>query len=578
MEHRMSTNRVWCVLGAAVILGLLLVACQQRPVDTEGPPTAENAIQKEPEAPMVAIAEDRNDDASQVPVTGDWVVGRLANDPPHFNILLDTADASASTLTADTFESMLDRNYETLELEPLLAESYEVSEDRLTYTFTLRKDVTFSDGVPMTAEDVLFTFDAIQNPENETADLKGYYQDVEKAEMLDPYTIRFTCKKPYYRHLIMLGGLPIFPKHVYGEGNLNQHPNNRVPVGSGPYVFESWDTNQQVTFKRNDDYWRDTDRGFLDRKVYKIISDDNAAFQVLENGDLDVMGLSTEQWVNRTDSAQFQARFRKMQYWGGGGYYGHYTYIGWNERRPMFADKRVRQAMTLLLDRQQVLDTIYHGIGRICTGPFPHYVDAYDPDIKPWPFDPERAQAQLDEAGWVDTDNDGVRDKDGVTFEFEFLMPSGVQEVEQMVTFYQEQLADVGIRMTIRRLEWATFLENLTKRQFDAVTLGWAMPPEQDPYQVWHSSGADQGSNYPAYKNEEVDRILEEARMEFDAGKRNAMYRKLHAILHEDQPYTFLFVRQALAAVDKRFRNVNTYPLGPRSREWWVPTPEQRYP
>jgi len=524
-----------------------------------------------PTAPATAVT------AAGEPVDGDWIVSRLGVEPAHLNPLLDTSDAYTAQLTGVVFEPLLDRDNETLELEPLLAESYETSDDHLTYTFSLRKDATFSDGAPVTAHDVLFTFETIRDPQNETADLRNYYQDVERAELLDDYTIRFTCTKPYFRHLTMLGGLPTFPKHIYGAGDFNKHPNNRHPIGSGPYVFDSWETNQQVTFVRNENYWNKEKRPHIDRRVYKVIVDNNAAFQVLERQELDVMGLTAEQWVNRAGRPEFEAKFNKHTYWAPSGYIGSHSYIAWNMRKPQFKDKRVRRAMTMLLDRQLILEEIFYGLGKVVTGSAFSESPEYNRDIEPWPFEPEAAQRLLDDAGWTDSDNDGVRDKDGSAFKFEFLMPAGSREVEQMATVYKEELERAGIEMTIRQLEWATFIENLTQRKFDAVTLSWAIPVDQDPYQVWHSSQTEQGSNYPGFKNAEVDRLLEEARHEFDREARNALYRRWHEILHEEQPYTFLFNRQVLVAIDKRFANVHIYPTGLDQTEWWVPKAQQRY-
>jgi len=415
------------------------------------------------------------------------------------------------------------------------------------------------------------------DPANETADLKNYFQSVKSADVLDDYTIQFKCSKPYFKHLDMIGGMPIYPEHIYSKGDFNKSPYNRKPVGSGPYVFDSWDTNQQITFVRNPNYWRKTDGGYVDKMVYKIITDDNPAFDVLARGELDYMSMTPDQWVNRANAPDFEAKFNKVTYWATSGYVGGYTYIAWNMRRPMFKDKRVRQAMTMLLDRKQILDTIFYGLGKIQTGPAAWNSPEYDDTIKPWPFDPARAKKQLADAGWVDTDKDGIRDKDGVPFKFEYLIPTGSREYEQLATVYKEQLRKAGIQMNIRMLEWAAFIDNLVNRSFDACTLAWAIPVDQDPYQIWHSSQAKKGSNYPGYKNPKVDKLLEDARTVFDRDKRDAMYKKLHAILHEDQPYTFLIARERLVAIDKRIHGVKVYKQGLYPIEWWIPKASQRY-
>ena len=246
-------------------------------------------------------------------------------------------------------------------------------------------------------------------------------------------------------------------------------------------------------------------------------------------------------------------------------------------RKPWFKDRRVRQAMTMLIDRKTILDKLLFGLGTIVTGNF--YINSpdYNKNIKPYPYDPGKAVKLLEEAGWTDHDGDGIRDKDGIPFSFEFLISAGSKFAEQLATIMQESLKNVGIKMSIRKLEWAVFIQKIQSRDFDACTLGWSLGWESDPYQVWHSSQAKSGSNFVGFVNPEADRIIEMARREFDPEKRHKLYHRFHKILHIEQPYTFLFTMKALVAVSKRFQNVNVYPMGLNPREWWVPLKMQRY-
>ena len=516
----------------------------------------------------------------QPPVTGDAVVLRLEQEPGHLNMLLDTADAYSRQIGSYIFDALLERDNRTSEIVPSVAESYEIADDHLTYTFKLRQDVKFSDGVPLTGEDVLFTLDKIMDKSVEAADLRNYYQDISSYELVDgdKYTIRFHCSKPYFRHLDMLGGIFILPKHIYGTGDFNTHPYNRTPVGSGPYIFETWDTNQQIVVRRNPDYWNKERAPRIERLIWKIIVDDDAAFQVLARGDLDHSAdLTPEQWVNQVSAPEFQAKFHSYTSLSRPGYVGSVTYIAWNLRLPKFQDRRVRQALTMLLDRQTILETIWYGLGEQVTGPEFSRSREYDASIQPWPFDPKRAAELLAEAGWKDTDNDGILDKDGEKFTYEYMIPSGSKEFEQLATVYKEELARAGISMTIQLREWASFIETITKRKFESISLSWAIPLDSEPYQIWHSSQSEQGSNYPGYNNPEVDKLLDDIRIEFDREKRIPLFHRFHQIMHEDQAYTFLFNRYSLQAVDKRYRNVYLYSIGVDPREWWVPADLQRY-
>lgn len=314
---------------------------------------------------------------------------------------------------------------------------------------------------------------------------------------------------------------------------------------------------------RNEDYWGK--KPHLQRIVFKIITDSTVALQVLKQGGLDMMSLRPIQWVKQTGNKRFLEHFQKLKY-----YLPSYSYIGWNLRKPLFQDRRVRQALTMLVNRQTILKELLFGLGTVVTGNF--YINGpdYDHSIKPYPYDPAAAGALLKSAGWEDHDGDGILDRDGVPFSFEFLISSGSKFAEQLATILQENLKQVGIRMSIRKLEWAVFIQEIQQHDFDACTLAWSLSWESDPYQLWHSSQAAHGSNFVGFKNAEADQIIEEARKEFDAQKRHQLYHRFHEIIHEEQPYTFLFTTEALVAVARRFHNVQVYPMGLAPREWWV--------
>ena len=506
--------------------------------------------------------------SSGLPEQGDTLVTNLANEPGHLNPAIGN-DGYATEVTGHIFSTILNVDNETMEFIPHVAERWEISEDNLTYTFFLREDAVFSDGVPLTAEDIEFSYDIIMDPASDTAPIRNYYADIETVEILDPLTIRFNMKKPYFRHIIVLGLMEVMPKHIYGEGDFNTHPNNRNPVGSGPYKFEKWDTGQQIVLARNENYFLDWPH--VDKRVFKFISDENASFQVLERHELDEMRMQPELWVTRGSRPSFEAEFNKFTPNSPSpGTLSRYNYIGWNMRKPMFQDKRVRRALTMLFDRELIIETVWHGLGTLITGGMPYDSPEYDHSIEPWPFDPEAAKKLLDEAGWVDSDRDGVREKDGVPFEFELSYGAGLAEYNQLTAVYQEELKRAGISMSLNPLEWAAFLERVYDRSFDANMMAWVTPMQQDLYQLWHSTMAPSGSNHPGFIRDDVDKILEDFRIEFDPEKRAKLYHRLHAILHEEQPYTFLYARPGLVAVDKRFQDVKVYDLGLDPLEWWV--------
>jgi peptide/nickel transport system substrate-binding protein len=579
----------WLVLFIMSVVTLSCGGPQSSPPTTPSPtvPTPSTAPEPLEAVPSVLIAPTTEtkviadlvgEKGEGTPADGDWLVSRLPVEPSTLNPVLDTADAYTQRICMrNVFETLLEFDNRSLQPKPALAEKWDISGDHLKYTFYLKKGVTFSDGTPLTAHDVKFTFDAIQDPKNETKDIANYFQDITSTEATDDHTIVFSCSKPYFRHLVMIGDVPIFPKHLYSQGNFNTHEFNRKPVGSGPYLFDTWETNNQIALRRNPNYWNQEGRPHLDKIVWRVITDDDSALEVFMRGDIDSIGLSPEQWHSRAEQPEFRARANTFTTLSRPGYIGGYSYIAWNMRRPLFEDKRVRHALTMLLDRETILREVFYGLGIVVSGPEFSGSPEYDASVKPIPFDPNAAQALLTEAGWKDSDNDGILDKNGVKFEFGYIIPSGNHEYEVLATVYQEQLKKAGIQMTVLQREWGSLIESLTKRAFDAITLQWAIPIDSEPYQVWHSSQADAGSNYPGFKNAEADKLMEDIRLEFDRSKRIPMFHKFHQIVADEQPYTFIFNIYTLGALDKRFRNVYVYAQGTDPREWWVPSELQKY-
>ncbi|NIA22278.1 MAG: peptide-binding protein, partial [Anaerolineaceae bacterium] len=249
-----------------------------------------------------------------------------------------------------------------------------------------------------------------------------------------------------------------------------------------------------------------------------------------------------------------------------------------------FKDRRVRLAMTHLVPRRRMAERLLNNMSEVVTGPFWPGTDKvtvplqYDRSIKPWRFDPEKALALLAEAGWRDTDGDGILDKDGLSFVFQLLIVAGSDTGLDIAGVVKEEMGRVGIRMEIMQLEWTVFVEKLDTRKYQAILLGWSGSIEGDPYQIWHSSSIkNRGSNHMGFNNAEADRLIEAARVEFDVKKRNALYHQFHRLLHEEQPYTFLFHTPSRAAVHKRFRGVKVHLLGLDDLEWWTPPGRRLY-
>jgi len=504
------------------------------------------------------------------PVDGDWLIYHLSAEPATLNPITATDAYEGTINSGKIYETLIERNNETLELEPLLAQSWQISEDKLTYTFKIREGIKWHDGTPFTSEDIVFSYNTIMNPKVDSPQLRSYYQEIRDVKALDELTVEFTYARPYFLALEFCGGMPIVPKHIFDKGDFNTNPAGRDPVGTGPYKFVKWTTGREIVVEKNPDYWGEKPK--INKIVFKIITDNTVAFQVLKRQELDVSSLTPIQWERQTNTPSFNENYDKLSY-----FTPNYSYIGWNSKRPYFADRQVRTALTHLVNRELILDKILYNLGAIVTNPFYINSPEYDKSIEPYAYDPAKAEELLKQAGWIDHDGDGIRDKDGVKFAFEFLIPGGSETGEKIATILKEELDNMGIQMDIRKTEWAVFTTRLNERNFDAVTLAWSMGVESDPYQIWSSTQAESGSNFIGFKNQEVDNLIEEARTEFNREKRMQLYRRFAEIVHNEQPYTFLFCRKSTVAVNKRFENVVVYPLGIDLLEWYVPLPDQMY-
>lgn len=496
-----------------------------------------------------------------------------------------SGDVYADRIDDTVLESLLELDPETLEFKPWIAKSWTVSDDGMTFTFKMRDDVVFSDGVPMTAHDVQFTYDWIMNPKVAAPRTRGYLEKFEHVKALDDHTVEFQFREPYFAALGLCGELEILAKHYYMQFTEDQY--NEMPgllFGSGPYKMRTdpklWQPgSQKIELERNENYWGP--RPALDRLIWREILEDTAMEAEFRNREIDRLTVRASSYrkLSRDDGLRAQANLYEYEYLSSG-----YFYIGWNQRkneRPTpFADKRVRQAMTLLIDRETIASRVYDNLVKPASGPFHPLGWQADPTIKPWPFDPERAKQLLDEAGYIDRDNNGVRESpQGLPLSFKLIFSTGSTETKQMVLLMQDEMKKAGVEMDLDPLDWPIMQQKLDDRNFDAILLGWGGVVDTDVHQMFHSSMTeDGGDNYVYYKNEQIDKLIEQARTATDRKKSQALWRQVHAQLHEDQPYTFMMNRKAVVYVDKRIHNIQVTKTGMNyAWEYFVPKQQQRH-
>jgi peptide/nickel transport system substrate-binding protein len=453
-----------------------------------------------------------------------------------------------------------------------LAESWEVSPNGLVITFHLRKGVKWHDGEPFTAADVLFTYQVTVDPKTPTA-YAGDFLKVKKAEVLDAYTFRVTYDKPFAPALISWGNA-ILPRHLLIGKDITKSPLSRHPIGTGPYKFKEWLTGQKIVLVSNTDYYEG--RPYIDGFITRIIPDTATMFLELRAQGIGMMDLTPLQYTRQTENNLFKENFQKYRYLG-----FKYVYLGYNLKNPLFTDKRVRQAISYAINKEEIISGVLLGLGKSATGPYKPGTWAYNGNVKVYNYNPQKARQLLGEAGWKDTKGNGALEKDGKPFVFEIVTNQGNDTRQKCAEIIQRQLKDVGITVKIRILEWSAFVSDfINKRRFDAVILGWSITLDPDAYDVWHSSKtAPEELNFMSYNNPKADEMLEKGRSTFNQSQRKKYYDRFQEIVAEDQPYTFLYVPEDLIIVSSRFRGIVPAPIGLDYNfiKWYVPQGEQKF-
>jgi peptide/nickel transport system substrate-binding protein len=453
-----------------------------------------------------------------------------------------------------------------------LAESWDVSASGLVITFHLRKGVKWHDGQPFTADDVLYTYQVTVDPKTPTA-YAGDFMKVKKAEVLDAYTFRITYDKPFAPALISWGNA-ILPRHLLFGKDITKSALSRHPIGTGPYKFKEWIAGQKIVLVSNTDYFEG--RPYIDGYITRIIPDTATMFLELRAQGISMMDLTPLQYTRQTENNLFKENFHKYRYLG-----FKYVYLGYNLKNPLFTDKRVRQAISYAINKEEIISGVLLGLGKPATGPYKPGTWAYNGNVKIYNYNPQKARQLLGEAGWRDTKGNGILEKDGKPFVFEIVTNQGNDTRQKCAEIIQRQLKEVGITVKIRILEWAAFVNDfITKRRFDAVILGWSISLDPDAYDVWHSSKtAPEELNFMSYNNPEADEMMEKGRSTFNQSQRKKYYDRFQEILAEDQPYTFLYVPEELIIISNRFRGIEPAAIGLDYNfiKWYVPQGEQKF-
>jgi peptide/nickel transport system substrate-binding protein len=459
-----------------------------------------------------------------------------------------------------------------LQVIPGLADKWEISDDGKQYTFHLNPGATFSDGSPVLASDVLFTLRKIVDPQTEAPQIAGGFEqvDLKTTRVVDDHTIVIAFKQELAAQLTKFNDLLVIPEHVYGKGDFKTDFLSRA-VGSGPYRLIRRVPGKEILLERRPEYW--AAKPHLQQILFKVITDDTTSWNAMKRGDIDEMMISSDTWLmeSRRPELKKYIDFRRF-------YTLTYNYVPWNTRDPVLSDKRVRRALAQCIDLQSIIDNLYHGTARAMNGPFTPDQWAYNPDVPVIEYNPQEAQHTLNSLGWLDTNGDGVLDRQGKPLKIEMLVTGGAAASNPFSQLFQAELKKIGVQLTITSLDPSAFLQRVLAGNYQCAYLSWDLDPDPDPFAIFHSSQIPpHGQNFVFYSNPESDRLIEAGRHELDQSKRAAIYRKLHVVLADDQPYTWTVQVSSKWAVNKRLRNVTEsrgwglFEWYPSALDWWIP-------
>lgn len=448
-------------------------------------------------------------------------------------------------------------------------EILQVMEHNPVLTFHLRQGVKFHDGHEFDSGDVLFTYQSIMDPRNASPRTSDY-EPVKAAEVLGKYKIKFVYKRLFSPAINawMMGMLPEHllnaqamkkearSKNLVADAiktfNLRDSDFSRHPIGTGPFIFKEWHSDQFIRLARNEDYWEGPPE--YSEYIMRIIAEPLTQEMEFYSGAADDYRALPHQVSRLKEDPQYQ-NFSTVEF--------VYSYIGYNLRKPLFQSAEVRRALGMAIDVDKIIKYVLYNQGERVTGPFAKITDWYDLQVSPIPYDPEEATRILNALGWK-KNKDGWLEKDGKEFEFNLITNSGNSIRKNVLTIVQSYWRTIGIKCNTQTFEWAVFLKDFVNSlKFDALILGWGMGPDPDLYQLWHSSQAGPRQlNFVGYKSPEADRLIVAIRQEYDKAKQIEMTRQLHRLIAKDQPYTFLYVGKATRLLDKKIVIVERQPDG----------------
>jgi len=465
----------------------------------------------------------------------------ISASPSRINPILST-DSVSSQVTRWIFNALITYDKDA-NIKMELAKSYQFLDD-VTLEFELRDDIKWSDGVPFTAKDILFTYETIISPKIYTP-YASSFKHIESVKIINDYKIVVKYKEPYFKAL-ETWMMEILPEHILkNEKDLMTSKFNQSPIGTGPYTLKKFSISNDIELEANSNYF--IHKPNLQRIIFHFLPESSSEFLMLKSQKLDV-GTLTPLQLERQIDEDFKKHFEIYEDLG-----HSYTYVGLNLKLPKFQDIRVRKALNLALNRKEIVDIMYFGHGRVCTGPFMPGTGAFNNTVKPIVQNIKEAKRLLSEAGYDENH----------PFEFTLSTNTGVRGT-YLAQIIQRQFKQSGIVMHLRVMEWQAFLNTVVlPKKFEAVLMGWSLGLKPDAYSIWHSESYQKGGfNFVGYKNKKVDTLIKRAEKTVQQEKFDAIYRDIFKEITDDVPYLFLVIPNSITVVNKKITPVSPSIIG----------------
>lgn len=498
--------------------------------------------------------------------SGGGVVIGLLSDPKTLNPLVATSVESQNIINL-MFLRLLEEQRDFVSFKPNLAERWEFGQDSLSVVFHLRKDAVWQDGVPVTADDVRYTWELQTDTLVAWAsrNLKDRIRDV---QVVDAQTVvfHFTARYPY--QLMDANDGVILPKHVLDtvpREEFRVSDFGRHPIGNGPFKLARWVSDQYIELERNS-LCHEGRRSNLERVVFRVVPDMTTLVTQLKAGEIDCLESIPADAVSDIEAHYPDVRIYTFLS-------RHHTFISWNLDDPLLERRAVRRALAMAVDTEEMIETLWGGMAGRNDSPMHPILWAHDSTMTPIPFDPEAAQNILVQEGWVDEDGDGILEKDGVRFEIEMITNQGNQLRADVIAMTQEYLRRVGVRVVPRTLEWNTFIQRVVGGEYQSCVLGWKSGTRADLTNFWRSTSTPPGGfNIARYENVRVDSLIDKAKNTLDTNTARSLWYSCQRIIYDDQPFLFIAVPYEVVGLQRRFHNVepNVISFFVNLHEWYV--------